>query len=121
MDIKDCFLLASMMPMMAFAEGVEESKDSTIAKHFDVEEVTVVGFKQDKQDRDPVAVTSLSEAFVHNTEMLSIKDLGYTVPNFYIPEYGTLRQMVLPWDSISTVYLTWSGHRLTMTCLTYLH
>lgn len=89
MDIKDCFLLASMMPMMAFAEGVEESKDSTIAKHFDVEEVTVVGFKQDKQDRDPVAVTSLSEAFVHNTEMLSIKDLGYTVPNFYIPEYGT--------------------------------
>ena len=89
MDIKDCFLLASMMPMMAFAEGVEESKDSTIAKHFAVEEVTVVGFKQDKQDRDPVAVTSLSEAFVHNTEMLSIKDLGYTVPNFYIPEYGT--------------------------------
>ena len=83
------FLLTLTMPIMAYADGTEEMSDSTVSKHFDVEEVTIVGFKQEAPNKASVAITSLSEAFVHNTEMLSIKDLSYTVPNFYMPEYGT--------------------------------
>ena len=80
---------ATMMPLCVYANDNVDPADTTVARHFDMEEVTVVGFKQDALGRDPIAVTSFSEAFVHNTEMTSIKDLGYTVPNFYIPEYGS--------------------------------
>lgn len=82
-------LLLLLFPLTVLADGIEEVSDTSVARHFDMEEVTVVGFKQDALGRDPIAVTSLSEAFVHNMEMTSIKDLGYTVPNFYIPEYGS--------------------------------
>ncbi len=83
------FLFIVTFPFSVYAETIEETSDTTVARHFDVEEVTVVGFKQDMPDHDPISVTSLSEAFVHNAEMTSIKDLGYTIPNFYIPEYGS--------------------------------
>ena len=89
MDLKMIVLGATMMPLCVYANDNVDPADTTVARHFDMEEVTVVGFKQDALGRDPIAVTSFSEAFVHNTEMTSIKDLGYTVPNFYIPEYGS--------------------------------
>jgi outer membrane receptor protein involved in Fe transport len=89
MDLKKIVLGATMMPLCVYANDNVDPADTTVARHFDMEEVTVVGFKQDALGRDPIAVTSFSEAFVHNAEMTSIKDLGYTVPNFYIPEYGS--------------------------------
>lgn len=88
--MKHIFLIVSLfLTIAAYADETQESADTTLARHFEVDEVTIVGFKQDAPGRDPLSVTSLSAAFVHNTEMNSIKDLGYTVPNFYIPEYGT--------------------------------
>ena len=65
-------LLLLLFPLTVFADGIEEVSDTSVARHFDMEEVTVVGFKQDALGRDPIAVTSLSEAFVHNTEMTHI-------------------------------------------------
>jgi hypothetical protein len=88
MDFKKIVLGATMMPLCVYANENVDPADTTVARHFDMDEVTVVGFKQDALGHDPIAVTSFSEAFVHNAEMTSIKDLGYTVPNFYIPEYG---------------------------------
>ena len=73
----------------AYAGFTPESVDTTVARHLDVEEVTVVGFKQESPKHDAVSVTSLSGVYVQNTEMTSIKDLAYAVPNFYIPEYGS--------------------------------
>ena len=66
-----------------------EPVDTTVASNLRMEEITVIGFKQDARGQDPLAVTSLSKSFMRNAEMTSIKDLGYTVPNFFIPEYGT--------------------------------
>ena len=66
-----------------------EPVDTTVASNLRMEEITVIGFKQDARGQDPLAVTSLSKSFMRNAEMSSIKDLGYTVPNFFIPEYGT--------------------------------
>ena len=73
----------------AYADFSPESADTTVARHLDVDEVTVVGFKQESPRHDAVSVTSLSSVYVQNTEMTSIKDLAYAVPNFYIPEYGS--------------------------------
>ena len=66
-----------------------EPVDTTVAGNLRMEEVVVVGFKQDSRGQDPLAVTQLSKSFMRNAEMTSIKDLGYTIPNFFIPEYGT--------------------------------
>lgn len=66
-----------------------EPVDTTVASNLRMEEITIIGFKQDARGQDPLAVTSLSKSFMRNAEMTSIKDLGYTVPNFFIPEYGT--------------------------------
>lgn len=82
-------LFLALCPICAFAGELDEVSDTTVAKQFDVDEVTVVGFKQDALGREAQSVTSLSSAFIRQAEMTSIKDLGYTVPNFYIPEYGT--------------------------------
>lgn len=82
-------ILALLCATYAYADSVEESADTTVAKHFDVNEVTIVGFKQEAPSHDAVSVTSLASNYIRNTEMTSIKDLGYSVPNFFIPEYGT--------------------------------
>ena len=82
-------LFLALCPICTFAGELDEVSDTTVAKQFDVDEVTVVGFKQDALGREAQSVTSLSSAFIRQAEMTSIKDLGYTVPNFYIPEYGT--------------------------------
>lgn len=82
-------LFLALCPICTFAGELDEVSDTTVAKQFDVDEVTVVGFKQDALGREAQSVTSLSSAYIRQAEMTSIKDLGYTVPNFYIPEYGT--------------------------------
>lgn len=81
--------MALLCPAIVFAEGVEETADTTISRQYNVEEITVVGFKQDAPNREALSITSLSAANIRQAEMTSIKDLGYTVPNFFIPEYGT--------------------------------
>ncbi len=78
-----------LCPLCALADGIEESADTAVARHIDMDGVVVVGFKQDTPSREAVSTTSLSSSFIRRTEMTSIKDLGYTVPNFFIPEYGT--------------------------------
>ncbi len=86
---KDVFLLIMLYPISVFADGIEENADTTVARHFDIDGVEVVGFKQDAHSRDAISETVLSGVFVRQTEMNSIKDLGYMVPNFFIPEYGS--------------------------------
>lgn len=82
-------LFMVLCPLCVLADGIEESTDTAVARHIDMDGVVVVGFKQDTPSREAVSITSLSSSFIRRTEMTSIKDLGYTVPNFYIPEYGT--------------------------------
>lgn len=81
--------MALLCPAIVFAEGVEETADTTTSRQYNVEEITVVGFKQDAPNREALSITSLSAANIRQAEMTSIKDQGYTVPNFFIPEYGT--------------------------------
>lgn len=86
---KNVIVLLLLYPIGVFADGIDENADTTVARHFDIDGVEVVGFKQDAHSRDAISETVLSGAFVRKTEMTSIKDLGYMVPNFFIPEYGS--------------------------------
>ena len=81
--------LALSCASYVFAESGSELVDTTVARQFDMDELTVVGFKQEAPRHDAMSVTLLPSAFIRNTEMTTIKDLGYSVPNFYIPEYGS--------------------------------
>ena len=76
---KDVILLIMLCPISVFADGIDENADTTVARHFDIDGVEVVGFKQDAHSRDAISETVLSGIFVRQTEMNSIKDLGYMV------------------------------------------
>ena len=90
MKLKFTLLLVMLLcPFSVFADEIEEETDTTVARYLDMEGVEVIGFKQDAPRREAISETVLSSFFVRQTEMTSIKDLGYTVPNFYIPEYGS--------------------------------
>lgn len=81
--------MALLWPACVFAEETEELADTAIARQYSVGEITVVGFKQDAPIKEALSITSLSAANIRQEEMTSIKDLGYSIPNFFIPEYGT--------------------------------
>lgn len=89
MKLKFTLLTMLFCPFSVFADEIEEETDTTVARYVDMEGVEVIGFKQDAPRREAISETVLSSFFVRQTEMTSIKDLGYTVPNFYIPEYGS--------------------------------
>ena len=74
--MKSQFLYLLMLPVCAFADGTVELADTSVARHMNVDEVTVVGFKQDAPAKEALSVTSLSAANIRQAEMTSIKDLG---------------------------------------------
>ena len=84
MKLKFTLLMMLFCPFSVFADEIEEETDTTVARYVDLEGVEVIGFKQDAPRREAISETVLSSFFVRQTEMTSIKDLGYTVPNFYI-------------------------------------
>ena len=87
--MKSQLLFLLMLPVCSFANDMEEMADTSVARLMNVDEVTVVGFKQDAPAKEALSITSLSSVSIRQGEMTSIKDLGYVVPNFFIPEYGT--------------------------------
>ena len=44
---KHLLFLGLLCPIFMYADGVGETADTTISRQYNVEEVTVVGFKQD--------------------------------------------------------------------------
>ncbi len=87
MNVK--FLCALLFPVSAMAEGMEEVRDTMVARQLNMNELTVVGFKQDPASKEALSITTLSSSVIRQSEMTSVKDLGYIVPNFFIPDYGT--------------------------------
>jgi outer membrane receptor protein involved in Fe transport len=87
--MKSQLLFLLMLPVCSFANDIEEMADTSVARYMNVDEVTVVGFKQDAPAKEALSITALSSVSIRQSEMTSIKDLGYVVPNFFIPEYGT--------------------------------
>ena len=69
-----------------------------------IDEVSVVGFKQDRASISPVSQQAMGERFIENNQLMGIRDLSGMIANFYMPDYG-LRQY-------SPIYIRGIGSRV---------
>ena len=82
--IKLLFLLLSFSTMVAAVEP-----DTVLMKRVNLDEVTIVGFKQKEPNRDPLSISTLDNRFLKENEISGAKDLSSLLPNFYMPDYGS--------------------------------
>jgi outer membrane protein len=54
-----------------------------------LEEVAVIGFKQDRAALSPVSQSTVGSLFVQNNELAGLRDLSGMMANFYMPDYGS--------------------------------
>lgn len=54
-----------------------------------IDEVSVVGFKQDRASISPVSQQAMGERFIENNQLMGIRDLSGMIANFYMPDYGS--------------------------------
>ena len=79
-------LLVLFFPLVAFGEDA----DSISGKQIELNEVTVVDFKQNHSDKQtPISMSVLNENLVKDHEIISLKDFSSYIPNFYMPDYGS--------------------------------
>ena len=76
------------IPLKIDSEDYIDSLLSAYPKQLD--EVVVVGFKQDKSYQlSPQSASSLSASFLERENFNNIKDITAVVPNLYMPDYGS--------------------------------
>jgi len=54
-----------------------------------IDEVSVVGFKQDRASISPVSQQAMGERFIESNQLMGIRDLSGMIANFYMPDYGS--------------------------------
>ena len=54
-----------------------------------IDEISVVGFKQDRASISPVSQQAMGERFIENNQLMGIRDLSGMIANFYMPDYGS--------------------------------
>ena len=54
-----------------------------------IDEVSVVGLKQDRASISPVSQQAMGERFIENNQLMGIRDLSGMIANFYMPDYGS--------------------------------
>ena len=54
-----------------------------------IDEVSVVGFKQDRASISPVSQQAIGERFIENNQLMGLRDLSGMIANFYMPDYGS--------------------------------
>jgi outer membrane receptor protein involved in Fe transport len=63
--------------------------DTVQWKTVNMDEVIVTGFKQNPNRSEAAAVSSLSARYLNRHEVNSVKELSGTLPNFFMPDYGS--------------------------------
>ena len=63
--------------------------DTVLVKPINLDEVTIVGFKQNNPNREPLSISTLDNRFLKENEISGAKDLSSLLPNFYMPDYGS--------------------------------
>ena len=54
-----------------------------------INEVSVVGFKQDRAPISPISQQAVGERFIENHQLMGIRDLSGMIANLYMPDYGS--------------------------------
>ncbi len=63
--------------------------DTVLVKSISLDEVTIVGFKQNSPIREPLSISTIDNRFFKENEISGVKDLSSLLPNFYMPDYGS--------------------------------
>ena len=70
--------------------SVAQETDTLIYKSYDLDEVVIQSFKQDKALKElPTSVSRISRGMIKNQQMFSTKELNAFIPNLFIPDYGS--------------------------------
>ncbi len=77
-------LLAVAMSLNAYSNEVDSVKTGE-----QLEEVEIIGFKQDRAAISPVSQSFVGGQTMSNNEMTGIRDLRSFFANFYMPDYGS--------------------------------
>lgn len=69
--------------------AVAGESDTTLVDRVQLDEVTVVGFKQNRRQRQPLSISTLDSRFLRAQEISGVKELSAQLPNFFMPDYGS--------------------------------
>lgn len=78
------FLYGLSLAVPAFAEPADSVRVGE-----DLNEVSVIGFKQDRESVSPISQTSIGSRFIQANELQDLRDLSSMMANFYMPDYGS--------------------------------
>ncbi len=82
----------------------EESLDAT-SKVISLEEITITSSRENRVFKEqPVSYTYISSKEIENTNINTLHDVSVTVPNFYMPDYGS--------KITSSIYVRGIGSRM---------
>lgn len=77
-------------PKRAVKDEITEDALDSIYSKYNLDEVVVMGFKQDKSYQlSPQAAISLSDTYLKRQSITNIKDITGLVSNLYMPDYGS--------------------------------
>ncbi len=79
-------LLAAAMSLPLNIFG-NETDSTRVGEQLD--EVAIVGFKQDRAAISPISQASMGGVMINNNQLTGIRDLSSMFANFYMPDYGS--------------------------------
>lgn len=83
-------MIKKLFFLLPFSTIVSANEPDTIqVKRIDLDEVTIVAFKQNTPNREPLSISTLDNRFLKENEISGAKDLSSLLPNFYMPDYGS--------------------------------
>ncbi|WP_369682454.1 TonB-dependent receptor plug domain-containing protein [Hoylesella buccalis] len=77
-------LFGTLLAINAVAEETD-----TIKVGNELEEVSIVGFKQDRASLSPVSQSSVGNLYINNNQLDGVRELSGRLANFYMPDYGS--------------------------------
>ena len=77
-------LFGALLAINAMAEDTD-----TIKIGNELEEVSIVGFKQDRASLSPVSQSSVGNLYINNNQLDGVRELSGRLANFYMPDYGS--------------------------------
>ncbi|MCL1943600.1 MAG: TonB-dependent receptor [Candidatus Azobacteroides sp.] len=85
-----CFLTGISLTVYAQTDHSDVASKDTISRHYTLNEVSVIGIKEQIPiEKIPASVSVINGAELNDREILSPNDLTSVVPNLYMPEYGS--------------------------------
>ena len=74
--------------LLPFSTIVSANEPDTIqVKRIDLDEVTIVAFKQNTPNREPLSISTLDNRFLKENEISGAKDLTYIIHSGFISGY----------------------------------